>query len=493
MTKRLQIPKSLTAILVYMRPPLVFGGLLCAIAVMWTRNPVIYTIGVVLLFISMSFDVVDGWFAARFHPYPTLARLADRILDKVVYSIIFPLIAVGVMWRLVLITPNHTKAELLHAIFILLLCVAVLVRDNFAHFMRGFAIRQGQEPEASELNRLRTVVAAPVSALLYAYAFYVPEGPPSRIYFWISWLGNIPLRGLFLIEIIFLIFTFGSIAGYCRKYGTYCLDELCLGDTALRRHILTVFPNALTVMNAMMGLLSVFFAYQGRIREAYLILIGAALFDKLDGALARKLGLTQPLNPEESPKRVSIGGILDDISDAVSFCIVPAWIFYLSLADSSDPVLQNLPIGLIAWLYGLLGIARLLYFTFDRHPIPGFFKGMPTPAAALLVVAPLIMFAQATDAASAEVRFWGVFCVGIMVFASLLMNLYPLRYIHYGRFMNRHPVLISLNLMLGLILAFTPYFGHFALLCMFLYLLSPLWTWRITPEVAACETRTRQA
>ena len=54
---------------------------------------------------------------------------------------------------------------------------------------------------------------------------------------------------------------------------------------------LAFFPNALTVMNAMMGLLAVFFAYQGRIREAYFFLIGATMFDKLDGALARKLGL----------------------------------------------------------------------------------------------------------------------------------------------------------------------------------------------------------
>jgi len=91
---------------------------------MWTRNPVLYTLGVVLLFVSMSFDVVDGWFAARFHPFPALAKLADSIMDKVVYSIIFPLVAVGAMWRLVFITSDHTRAEMLHAIFILLLCVS---------------------------------------------------------------------------------------------------------------------------------------------------------------------------------------------------------------------------------------------------------------------------------------------------------------------------------------------------------------------------------
>lgn len=472
-----------------MRPPLVFGGLLCAIAVMWSRNPVIYTIGVVLLFISMSFDMVDGWFAARYHPYPTLAQLADRIMDKVVYSIIFPLIAVGAMWRLIVIKPYYTRTELLHAIFILLICVTVLIRDNFAHFMRGIAFRQGQEPEASELNRLRTIVAAPVGALLYAHAFYVPEGPPSQIYFWISWLGNLPLRGLFLIEIIFLVFNFGSIAGYCRKYGTYCLDDLCLGDQDLRRHILTFFPNALTVMNAMMGLLSVFFAYQGRIREAFFILIGAALFDKLDGALARKLGLTEPVDSDVENRRISLGGILDDIADAVSFCMVPAWIFFLYLSQIAEPSLQNLPITLVSVCYVILGIGRLIYFTLDPSPIPGFFKGLPTPAAALLVVAPMTILEQSIFGQSSQILFWGRFCFGTMIVASLLMNVYPIRYIHYGRFMNRHPLFVGLTMLMALILVFTPYFGHFALGCMVVFLLSPLWTWRVTPDVASRETR----
>ena len=198
-----QIPAKVAAILVYARPVLVFGGMLCALSVMWSRNPIIYTLGVSLLFLSMSLDMVDGWFSARFRPHAPLAPLADRLMDKLVYSIIFPVIAVGMMWRLVVLAADPTRGQLLHAIFVLMLCVTVLIRDNFAAFMRGFAIRAGVEPEKSEYNRLRTIVAAPVSALLYAHAFYVPEGPPSQIYFWISWLGNIPLRVLLFIEILF--------------------------------------------------------------------------------------------------------------------------------------------------------------------------------------------------------------------------------------------------------------------------------------------------
>lgn len=268
---------------------------------------------------------------------------------------------------------------------------------------------------------------------------------------------------------------------------------LCLGGEELRRRILTLFPNALTVMNAVMGILSVFFAYKGRIREAFLILIGAALFDKLDGALARKLGLTEPTDTGNIPKPISMGSILDDISDAVSFCIVPAWIFYLCLSEASAPIYQSLPIGVIAWLYALLGITRLIHFTLDRNPIPGYFKGLPTSAAALLVVASLMMFKQQTGGLPNEVRFWALFCIGVMVFASLLMNIYPIRYIHYGSFMDRHPVFLSLNVILSIVFLFTQYFEHFALIWMFLYVLSPLCTWRITPEVAPHETRNKEA
>ena len=432
-----QISKKITAILVYGRLPLVSFGMLCAIAVMWTRSPFLYTLGVVFLFVSMSFDLVDGWFAARFSLNPTFAQLAERIMDKIVYSIIFPLVAVGVMWRLIFISPGHTRPELLHAIFILILCVIVLIRDNFAHFIRGYAIQKGQEPELREFTRLRTVVAAPVGALLYAHAFYVSDGSNTVLYSWVSWLGNLPLRTLFIIEIIFLVINFGSMAGYCRKYGTYCLDGICDDDDLLRRKILSFFPNSLTVMNAVMGLLAVFFAYQGRVKEAYLFLIGAAMFDKLDGAMARKLGLTEPLY--DQPSKINLGAILDDIADAVSFCIAPAWIFYVTLSESQNLFVMNLPNFYAALFYAVFGIGRLVYFTLDKNPIPGFFKGMPTPGAALLVTAPLIIFDQSLSDNPGMIYSWGIFCFATLITAAVFMNLYFIKYLNMGRFVGRHP------------------------------------------------------
>jgi CDP-diacylglycerol--serine O-phosphatidyltransferase len=482
-----RIPAKVAAILVYGRPVLVFGGMVCALAVMWFRDPSVYTLGVSFLLASMTFDVVDGWFAARYRPQAALASLADRLMDKLVYSMIFPLIAVGAMWRMIGTMP--TRPQLLHAIFVLILCATVLIRDNFAGFMRSFTLRQGGEPESIEFTRLRTTVAAPVGLLLYCYAFYVPEGPSSWIYYWIAWLGTLPLRTLLIIEILFLIINFGSIAGYCRKYGTVCLDELCFGDQVLRRKILSVLPNALTIMNAMMGLIGVFFAYQGQFREMYFMLIGAATFDKLDGAVARRLGLTEPL-PDDAPRRkINLGNLMDDFADAVSFCIAPAWIFYAALMYFDHGRIGPVPIGWIAVIYALAGMARLVYFTIDKNPIPGFFKGLPTPAAALLVLSPIVIADQTMVTTDGGIGWWGYVASGLMLLATVLMNYYPVRYIHMGRAMSRNPWIGRTVVAVVVFCIFTPYLGIVSLALMLVYLLSPLFTWRIHPEVAAKESR----
>jgi phosphatidylserine synthase len=484
MLNKSTFPQKVSALLVYGRPPLVFFAMVCAIAVMWAPHALFYVTGVMLLFVSMSFDIAGGWFTAR---YPTtnmtLAKLADRTMDKVVYSIIFPLVSVGMMWRLAWAPPGQTRAMTIHAILVLLLTISVLVRDNFTQFIRSCVFPpRDQEPETREFMRLRTTAAAPVGVLLYIHAFYPAAAETSMWIQPISWLAELPLRFYFIIEILLLIITFGSIAVHCRKYGSLCLDEVCSDDDRLRRKILAFFPNALTVINALMGILAVFFAYQGLTRQAFLFLIGAAIFDKLDGALARKLRLVEPQPKTEKGRPVSLGGILDDIADSISFCLAPALIFYLTHAAAPDPAFPKSWLAAAAATYFGMGVLRLIYFTLDRSPIPGFFKGMPTPAAALLVVAPTLIFVQTVGTAPEAARFWQMFSLAIMFITSLTMNLYRVHYIHLGRFMERKPWFGRVIFLLVLFFVFTPYFGYFSLTCLLLYLLSPLRTRKLEPR-----------
>jgi CDP-diacylglycerol--serine O-phosphatidyltransferase len=483
------ISTNVAALLVYGRPPMVFGGMICAVSVMLDRNPFVYYSGVIFLLSAMILDLIDGWFAARFRPQAKLSHLADRIMDKVVYAMIFPMVAVGMMWRYQTLAEGaNFRLEMLHVVFVFVLCVTVLMRDNFAHFMRNFSLRKGEEEEMKEVTRLRTMVAAPIGVVLYIHAFYVPGGPDSSLYSWMSWLGAIPIQQLFFLEILLLIINFGSIAGYCRKYGTACLDDLCLNDEVLRRRILSVFPNALTVMNALMGVLAILFAYRGRVQEAYLILLGAGFFDKLDGAVARKLGLTTPLPSAKHKKyNITLGGVLDDVSDTVSFCIAPAVIFYILMSQVADESIQALPYGWISIMYVVLGVTRLVLFILDQNSIPGFFKGIPVPGAALLAAAPFIMLGNALETNSADLVFWAQFCFILMIIAAILMISFPIRYMHIGRLMSRSRKFLILTILLIIGFAFTPYFGHAALIYLILYVFSPIYTWRISPEVASKE------
>jgi len=485
------ISTNFAAVLVYCRPPLVFGGMLFAVAVMLNQSMTAYIAGLCFLLTSMFFDLIDGWFAARYRPQAKLAHLADRIMDKAVYSMIFPVVAVGMMWRYQHLPEGaNLKLEMLHVVLVLILCVTVLMRDNFAHFMRNFSLRRGEEEEFKEITRLRTMIAAPIGVLLYLYAFYLPVVDGSELYSWISWFGEMNPRHLIMVEILFLIINLGSIAGYCRKYGTACLDDLCLGDEVLRRRILSVFPNALTVMNALMGLLAIFFADQGRFKEAYLILLGAAFFDKLDGAVARKLGLTTPLpNQKQNKYSITLGGVLDDISDTVSFCIAPAIMFYFLMERFISESGETVSFLWVAIGYAVLGVIRLIFFILDRKSIPGFFKGLPVPAAALLVTAPLIMLDSALDLGSTDLIFWGWLCFWLMIGTSLLMNSYFIRYLHVGRLLSRNRRFMWFTIIMILSFMFTPYFGYASFFYMILYVFSPLYTWRISPEIAAIETR----
>ncbi|MCH7477677.1 MAG: hypothetical protein IIA14_06210 [SAR324 cluster bacterium] len=77
----------------------------------------------------------------------------------------------------------------------------------------------------------------------------------------------------------------------------------------------------------------------------------------------------------------------------------------------------------------------------------------------------------------------------VMVLAAILMNFYPIRYIHLGHVAGRHPALFWGWMGLLIVVMFTPYFGAMILLGSILYLISPFYTGRIDPSVAQLEHR----
>ncbi len=168
-------------------------------------------------------------------------------------------------------------------------------------------------------------------------------------------------------------------------------------------------PNAITVLALCAGLTSVAFALNQQWLFAVGAIAAAAILDSLDGPAARML---------RSASR--IGAELDSLSDSISFGVAPALVMYVwVLRDEGRG--YGWVVCLLFAVCATLRLARFNSLLDDADPKPwakGFFTGVPTPAAGLMVTAPLLLTNRyGTDG------FWarpGVVAVWI-VFIGLLM------------------------------------------------------------------------
>ncbi len=138
-----------------------------------------------------------------------------------------------------------------------------------------------------------------------------------------------------------------------------------------------VIPSIFTLVNLFFGFMAIITAAQGEFQKAAWLIIAAALFDALDGKLARFFGV---------PSR--FGMEFDSIADMVSFCTAPAILVYFAYLQNLMPLVA----AVISFIPLLAGGVRLARFNVsqDETPLP-IFIGLPTPAAAL-VISSFILF-----------------------------------------------------------------------------------------------------
>ncbi|BCG61226.1 CDP-diacylglycerol--serine O-phosphatidyltransferase [Paenibacillus sp. URB8-2] len=124
-------------------------------------------------------------------------------------------------------------------------------------------------------------------------------------------------------------------------------------------------PSLFTLGNLLLGMFGIMMALDGKIGMAAIMVIIAMLADGLDGRVARALGAESEFGKE-----------LDSLSDVVSFGVAPALIMYVtSLHDLNNALAW--PVTAIFPMFGALRLAR-----FNVRPgIPGYFIGLPIPAA----------------------------------------------------------------------------------------------------------------
>lgn len=151
-----------------------------------------------------------------------------------------------------------------------------------------------------------------------------------------------------------------------------------------------VLPNLITTMNMFSGFLAIVMAIQGNyVFSAYAIVAGA-VFDQLDGRVAR---LTRSMS--------KFGAEYDSLCDLVSFGVAPAILLFLWALQ---------PFGRIGWLVSFLytacGALRLARFNVQVNIVEkAYFQGLPIPMAAGIVASSVLAF---TDLDIDPKHHWGL-------------------------------------------------------------------------------------
>jgi CDP-diacylglycerol--serine O-phosphatidyltransferase len=138
-----------------------------------------------------------------------------------------------------------------------------------------------------------------------------------------------------------------------------------------RRRAAQLLPQLLTTGNLAAGFYSITLSFKGDIDRAALAIVFAALFDALDGRVARLTRSTSRFGME-----------YDSIADTVSFGVAPAILAY------SAGALQELGWTgwVLAFLYTACAALRLARFNVTPGRYAGRFDGLASPAAAGMIL-----------------------------------------------------------------------------------------------------------
>ncbi|UMB60914.1 CDP-alcohol phosphatidyltransferase family protein [Lutibacter sp. A80] len=180
-------------------------------------------------------------------------------------------------------------------------------------------------------------------------------------------------------------------------------------------------PNFLTLLNLFSGTIAVIFAVNNELElAAYFVFLGI-FFDFFDGFAARIFKVQGELGKQ-----------LDSLADVVTSGVVPGVVLYKLLQTKNTVEIFNTEI--VSWktqeielvpFFGLLvtlaAAYRLAKFNIDERQTSSFI-GLPTPAAALVVLSlPLILNYSSLEIATVIIEN-KLFLIGLTIVLSILMN-----------------------------------------------------------------------
>ncbi len=187
-------------------------------------------------------------------------------------------------------------------------------------------------------------------------------------------------------------------------------------------------PSSLTLLALASGITAIRFAIDGKWEIAVTFIICAGILDMLDGRAARLLGADS-----------RFGAQLDSLADLVSFGVAPGIIMYRWSLEQ---------MGHAGWIAALIfcacGAIRLARFNVESVRDEGatkgnpYFTGLPTPAAACMMLLPLLISFQWNDPLVRQPWVSGVM---IAITSVLMVSRLPTPSIKYMKLQRQHRVL----------------------------------------------------
>ncbi len=165
-----------------------------------------------------------------------------------------------------------------------------------------------------------------------------------------------------------------------------------------------VLPNLLTTGNMFCGFFAIISSIKGEFSIAAYSIVAAAIFDLLDGRVARMTNSTSQFGAE-----------YDSLSDLVSFGMAPGLMLFLWSLQ---------PFGRLGWLaaffYLACGGLRLARFNVQKTVInEGYFQGLPIPMAAGIVSSSVLAF---NDLGLNAEKSWGILAMTFLLGVTMVSN-----------------------------------------------------------------------
>jgi CDP-diacylglycerol--serine O-phosphatidyltransferase len=203
-------------------------------------------------------------------------------------------------------------------------------------------------------------------------------------------------------------------------------------------------PNIFTGLNMACGFSSMIFSTNGMHFYAAMILILGAIFDSVDGRVARLTGTSS-----------SFGEQFDSLSDVVSFGVAPAFLIFQKY------LIQYGRLGaVISFIFLLCAALRLARFNANISKVRSdFFQGLPSPGAALAIIG-LILVADRFPVID---EYSYIALPYTLIYGILMVTTIPFHSFKNSDFVRRHRRAILFFFFIGAALTVTYYRIMFAL------------------------------